>query len=322
VSFGGASRGCTGRRGIGIPSSSKAWRWVGVASVSCSKVTSVPATLFVLRVSVAGWSSRPWKGRIGVPSRSARRAALADAPGERLARAEGSARSGGALSVKVSGAHAVRKCQVRCAPSMQRKPCAHPVGQAVADRAELYVDDLHVTGAVALCVGKRLVGLHHLCGCHLLFTQRGGDHGDPVESDFGGDRVCVAQEAEVPSVIPKVKCLAILRRLTTRPAPRPILLGGRRRPASRWAFTLAKSASVASSSSARLACRLGGEKQVGAGHEALSIKVGMGDLDQVHLVEERRLDHPVFDQLRDLGGPQGADPVDAAVGSQRLGAPR
>jgi len=100
----GGRRGYVMQSGIGIPSSSKAWRWVGVGSVSCSKVTSVPATLFVLQVSVARWSSRPWKGRSTVPSGWARRAAVDDAAGERVAGATGSARSGGSSSLKVSGA--------------------------------------------------------------------------------------------------------------------------------------------------------------------------------------------------------------------------
>jgi len=75
---------------------------------------------------------------------------------------------------------------------------AHPVGQAVADRADLYVDGLHVRQAVALQVGERRVGLHHLDSGHLLFTQRGADHVDPVESGLGRDRLLLSGEAKVP----------------------------------------------------------------------------------------------------------------------------
>jgi len=75
---------------------------------------------------------------------------------------------------------------------------AHPVGQAVADRADLHVDGLHVRHAVAFQVDERRVGLHHLGSGHLVCSQRGADHVDPVESGFGRDRLLLAGEAEAP----------------------------------------------------------------------------------------------------------------------------
>src|SRR6266498_916201 len=97
-----------------VPTSSKARRWVGVGSARRAWVGG-PARWQVLRVSVARCSSRVWKEETGWWSGVALLAALALAWGDGVAGATGSGRAGPgrSVSVKVIGARARRKCQVR-----------------------------------------------------------------------------------------------------------------------------------------------------------------------------------------------------------------
>ena len=93
---------------------SKASRWVLVGSVSTGTVTAVLVNRTWLRARVARCSSSPRKLRQG-PARAVSRCreALAWAAAERRAGATGFSGAGGFSSVKVSGAHALRRCQVR-----------------------------------------------------------------------------------------------------------------------------------------------------------------------------------------------------------------
>ena len=91
----------------------KALRWVGVAVVSFWMDGPVGLKVMSSRVRVARCSSRVWKLWAGVPSVVCWLAALWVAAGERRAGATGSLRWGGVSSVKVSGAHALRRCQTR-----------------------------------------------------------------------------------------------------------------------------------------------------------------------------------------------------------------
>ena len=58
-----------------------------------------------------------------------------------------------------------------------------------------------------------------------------------------------------------------------------------------------------------LACPLHGEQRVAAGDQTLAGEVGMMDLGQVALVEERGLQRPAGGQLADRRCPQGGDPL-------------
>src|SRR5258706_11841373 len=97
--------------GMGVSMSWKARCWVVVGVVIVSKVW-LPWVM-VLRVRVAMWARRDRKDLMGLSSVSVLRLALAAAVSETVAGAMGLVRVGGVSSVKVSGARARRRCQVR-----------------------------------------------------------------------------------------------------------------------------------------------------------------------------------------------------------------
>jgi len=158
--------------------------------------------------------------------------------------------------------------------------------------------------------GQRLVGGDDLGCVHLLGRHGGADDVDPVQGRFGGDLLLVTGEPE--PVVGDVQDV-VLGHLV--PAddladPDPDLPAPPRRPAATAATILASAVSVASSSARRLRAR--SVARAGLRHATRrSPVVGVGDLGQVHLVEQAHLQRAVISgQGRDGGGTQRGDPAE------------
>jgi hypothetical protein len=180
---------------------------------------------------------------------------------------------------------------------------AHWVRQAVAGRADAQIDALHGP-KVALDVGERLVGFDQRARRQRIIRFGGADHVDVVEPRLLRDRVLLSRKGDVTVHDLSVEVLSHLVAITHPPGAQPDLSGiaepsggdgdddlcevGRDRPEQRLA----------------LSGPSGGEEGVLAGHEALAFVVGVCDLAEVLLVEQRGLDRTVFQERLDLRSPQ------------------
>jgi hypothetical protein len=188
---------------------------------------------------------------------------------------------------------------------------AHWVRQAVAGRADAQIDALHGP-KVPLDVGERLVGLDRRARRQRIIRLGGADHEDVVEPRLLRDRVLRSRKGEVTVRDLDVEVLSHLVAVEHPPGAPPDLSGiaepsggdgdddlcevGRDRPEQRLA----------------LSGPSGGEEGVLAGHEALAFVVGVCDLAEVLLVEQRGRDRTVSQERVDLRSPQRRHPSEAA----------
>src|SRR5680860_11521 len=303
--------------------SSKALRWIGVGSESRWKGGCFPApsTRTSLRMSVPRWSSR-------VPKLCAGSSAAARRLGRRRLRAP--RRANGVL---VDGPLLVGESERR--PRLAQVP--HQVfGQhadervrpdalvaAVADGAQLEVDRLEAA-EVALDYRQALVGRDHLGRAEVITAGAGAHDIDTVQGGFFVDAILFARKAEtvVCDVELEVLCDLVFVDHPSDAQTDPVLALECALVAHGRLLDLCKFDLGGVEQLLTLSPALVRQRRVAAADEALAGIVGVRDLGEAGLVEQRHLYRPGLGQGLDLRCPERADPTHAADLSERLDARR
>src|SRR5674476_44696 len=163
----------------------------------------------------------------------------------------------------------------------------------VVDGAQVQVDGLQ--GAeVAFHPGQRLVGGHHLGRVHLLGGHGGTDDVDPVQGRLGGDLVLVTGEGELVVLDVQDVVLGHLVPADDLPDPDPDLAGTSQAPGNHSTVDLGQLRVGGVQQCQAFTSPLGGQGRVTAGDQSFPGVVGVGDLGEVHLVEQGHLQRAVI----------------------------
>ena len=188
---------------------------------------------------------------------------------------------------------------------------AHAGRGPMEHRADFEIDGLYRAEG-ALDLGQGFVGADRLLGRERLLRHVGADDIDAVEPGLGGDRVVGAAVGEARVGDDDLEVLAHLV-LVEHGSHRKADLGP---AAERRALAQDRLADAAQVPLGRghefvaLALALGRQERIAAHDQPLARIVGRGDLGQVAIVEQRELQRAGLDQLLDLRGAQGGDPVE------------
>jgi hypothetical protein len=173
----------------------------------------------------------------------------------------------------------------------------------VADRAQVQVDRLEAA-EVAFHVGQPLVGGDHAGGVQLAGGDAGAEYVDAVQGSFGVDRALVAGVGDVVVGDLQGEVLGHLE-LAEHPAHPHADLPGLDQPAGLdLPGDLGQLGFGRCQQRVAFAGPLRGQRGVAAGHQPLPRKVGVGDLGQVHLVEQAELQRAALRQRLHRGGAQ------------------
>src|SRR5450759_1440602 len=168
----------------------------------------------------------------------------------------------------------------------------------VVDGAQVQVDGFEGS-EVAFHPGQRLVGRHYLGGVHLLGPDGGADDVEPVQGGLGGDGFGVAGEGERVVGDGQGGVLGHLVAADDLADPDPDLPGAGQAPGNHGGGDLGQLGVGGGQQCQAFTGPLGGKGGVAARDQAFGGVVRVGDLGEVHLVEEGQVQRAV------VGGGQG-----------------
>ena len=160
---------------------------------------------------------------------------------------------------------------------------------------------------------RGLVAQNHVIAAQGVCGQAGAQRVDAVEGGLGGDAVFVAGKAEGLVGDLESEVLGHLKWLITLPTRSAILSLPRsgRRPAG-GGGEVAQFFFGGRQQVVAFAGALVGQGGIVAAHQPLPRVIGVGDFEQVLLIEQRQLQRPGLHQGFDLRGAQRADPIQVA----------